>query len=568
MPPPATGTLSYNGVTFDSIVRSSIKSTPVPDDARRTVKCVRHEIEVSGFVTAGGQISTDNTFASWRRALTTNGGELRYDDKGFGTLIVNGAGGARDAEYGPWVQLLSFDPIGHDQAARVHWRCVTAIPECAGARYTNAFMMLNYSVSWHIDNEGLTTRKVTGVLEIPATRIGGARNIPDNADAYRDQIKVPRIDGYTRDQDYDLSPDKRTLRFTVTDREQPIPLPQHMTRAQMEHSISWSRQRNMRKFIGRLSGTLSVVPGRPKSELLSQFLLLLHDRLTAARAAVGSLPHTSDGKAGGSVWIKSLDIRDNMFGLDAYFDATYETIGLPLRSILAGSGLWRPIPGTNFTLWSNSVDATVLHERGAARQQFLNAMDRISDLCEPPSAPGLHRAAGPAAPPSIQAAPPSELTAPVAPDNSWESYECYLVMDEDDRIARHKPLGWINSSSSPSASLGQSMVTAPNKLLISAPDTGSKLIRDIIQEPVTSSFRMWLIGQATRLAYDIPTPRLVGMENAAVTQARQRIVTGVRGAVGDLPINWKAWVIEYVVAGIPPAKLPYPANLALDVKGA
>ncbi len=166
----ATGELAYNGVEFSGLFRSRVRGRRIPDRANRTTKWVEYTIEARGYVTAspgyGGaaNATTDQEMETKRQALMATGGELQYEDKGFGTSFhVNGSGTMKDANWGPKPLLISFDPVGNDQAALVEWQCVTCVPECSGANY-EGIADYSYETSYSIDQDAYTTRMISGML--------------------------------------------------------------------------------------------------------------------------------------------------------------------------------------------------------------------------------------------------------------------------------------------------------------------------------------------------------------------------------------------------------------------
>lgn len=102
-------TLTYNGIAFTALYKSSVRSKPVLDEARRTTVYVEHTLNVEGYVHAGGAM-TDSTMEGIRKLLTACGGALNYSDKGFGSLVVNGTSAVRDAQWGPVPEILEFTP--------------------------------------------------------------------------------------------------------------------------------------------------------------------------------------------------------------------------------------------------------------------------------------------------------------------------------------------------------------------------------------------------------------------------------------------------------------------------
>src|SRR2546429_340022 len=131
---PDVGTLSYNGVTFSSLYKSTITGQAVLDNANRTIKQMDYTLVVDGVVTLqAGADSTDATWVNLRRRLDTPGGTLTYSGKGFGPLVVNAPGDStsRDVAWGPKPKTLEFIPLGGSRAATIRWTVLFSLGEFA-----------------------------------------------------------------------------------------------------------------------------------------------------------------------------------------------------------------------------------------------------------------------------------------------------------------------------------------------------------------------------------------------------------------------------------------------------
>ena len=90
-PLPDIGELSYNGVVFSALFKSSLSCQDVKDEAKRTVIYRKHDLSVEGVVTLATptSTSTDTVMADVRAKLEESRAPLRYQG-GFGNLVVNG----------------------------------------------------------------------------------------------------------------------------------------------------------------------------------------------------------------------------------------------------------------------------------------------------------------------------------------------------------------------------------------------------------------------------------------------------------------------------------------------
>ncbi|WP_439625707.1 hypothetical protein [Gemmata sp.] len=71
-----------------------------------------------------------------------------------------------------------------------------------------------------------TTRIMTGKVTIPMTRRNKDERVPStSADEWRSRVSPAQLEGFRRTSNYELSEDRRTLAFTITDEEMPEELP-------------------------------------------------------------------------------------------------------------------------------------------------------------------------------------------------------------------------------------------------------------------------------------------------------------------------------------------------------
>lgn len=239
----AVGELSYNGVTFPGPIRAGITATPQYDNADRSVKYVKYLLKVetyfchddTGLVTGaaavgGGDPHVNNVMDYIRLHLSQPGARLRIKEKGFGLdVVVNGTATAGrllgnvvyDAENGPKPRVLSWQPVGDNRTAKVIWEVEFNIPECDKTSDNEWPNARTFNVDWSINERGLTVRTITGMVEIAVKRNSLVKGIGAdwNADDYRHHTEFALPLGFVRSQKFSLSEDRRTLHFTITDRE-------------------------------------------------------------------------------------------------------------------------------------------------------------------------------------------------------------------------------------------------------------------------------------------------------------------------------------------------------------
>lgn len=603
---PAMGIISYGDTTFGVTSRSSIRSTPRWDDARRTIVAVRHELHVRGYVTAGGAADTDTEMATLHTQLETPGLRLRYDSgMGWGELDVNAPGGqTKDVSWGPHPILVSFSPLGGgaagNQAALVEWTCSTELPSCiGGAAYEKQLMAFNYD--WHhtVDGNGLSTTSINGYIEIPLTRRSGSRSIPDWADNYRhllEQIPDPvgfRREGFT----YHMTGDRKRLNFSWQWKELPFPLPLGVSYADVDHHVSWSMGSKAALLQNQLSGSITMAPGQGVAKAVEKWQAIVASRIAAAQDEKKLVLAGKVAPIGGKppmVVIDHANVREKVFGEGAaartvHFQTNYTVIGTTLPHLMAVSGLFRWVPGTDFDKWKTSLKDSAFASRGYANVKWDN-VDAIVDLCikSPQTNVSILRNRQQNELKVIDKKdinPPGQVAQlqvfganfnrdQVPKESSWIFYEAGVVMDEDNSIAMHKPLAG-SSTITETDRATQEVASSPNQ-----PSNPSQLgtfaradglhphetttTENVFQRVGSPTVRIWLVGKALRLGHRIPTPKLDKVGDQETRQMSQVVREWVVTAVAGIPIYGKTWRIEYEFKK-PPSKIPALGNPALQL---
>lgn len=585
-----SGVFSYNGVSFVALYKSKVEVKPVKDSARRALVAREYTIDVEGRI-AALDLTTDAQLATMRIALEKPAGALIYTGKGFGPLNVNVAGGVRDAAYGPWPEVLSWDPIGNDQGCLVRWKCTTQLP-CEENPFWKGILEYCWSESWDIDEDGYTTRTIEGHLTIQATRLEvDARVIPDNADAYLAQAVPDLPVGFRRTQNRKLSEDKRTLEFQFKDEEMAQPLPTGVTTADVRHKVSWRRPEHGKANSGTqtISGTLTLPARTPKAFIYDKILMILRSRWGNAAPAISAQPN------GLTYLLDSIELDDEVFGRSTSFSATVRVIGAMWPSqLLQSSGLWNAIPNTDFVSWKLSVfglTGRAYGPRGVAEMSFQNQDDVIVDLCSR----GVLLKGNAIAPGRSLVGPGGAIRdlqgRNLNPNATWLQYRLRVRLLESGRVARHRPLsvpGKLQQMPPNAPILDSSLVSNPNLTPPVPPvfSSAARLVRetkmggavgtldagylggtaDLNQQVSTPSYTLLLEGGAVRVGYAIPAPRLATVGGKPATQLHQDVAQEQISSIGGVPVFAATWRIGY---SLPPGALarglPMPLNPACPV---
>lgn len=554
----ATGTISYNGVTFDGYVRSRVTITPQRDEADRTTVYNRYLFDIEGFASVSGD-TTDNTLQDMRQKLTATGQEFHYDAKGMGDSFgINQRGGAYDVCNGPKPKLLRYDPIGNNRSASVHWQCEVCVPDCTAAKYQSAILALNFEVSYDIREDGLQTVSISGYAEIPLTRWDGSRKVLDAADRVREQIRPQVPLGFRRKvQRFNLSKDKRRMDFSFVDDEMDYPLPSGVVRMDVEHSIRSALNKGFMVWHSSISGSVTIAPGRPKTDAYVKFMQVCLGRIAVARIGAPQA---------GSVMLSSVSIRESIFERVSHFSIDYTIFKTSLAEILRVAGMWRPVPGTSWTQWRQSLEDSAFHVRGFSKLGFRSSDDVIIDLCggepKPPSQQPNPGAGG-----GIEGAAGVGIVAQaaIAGAVAWIKADIRLEADEDDCIAVHKPL---------TGAVGTKEIVGDFQIMegIAAGAAGgakpgaSAKVPDIVQRVSAPSIRVRLRGELIRAIHQIPLPMLRSIGGVVPIMARQWFSSGKAGNISGsaIPIFHTVFVQEYILP-TPPSSYGVPADPAWNV---
>lgn len=596
---PSTGILTYNTVNIiGPSVRTRIRAKPVLDEARRVIKYVEYHVETSGYVEpAGSSPTTDTALSSYRSLLLECGQALSIANKGFGPLRANDGTGPKDALWGPIPEILSWVPIGNDRTAFVEWACVVHLPcERSNQAVFEGFpMAVNYEMDTTIDEDGYTTQRVSGYLEIPMTRRPGTRVPPDSADRYYESI-VPAIPfGFQRKRKHrHLSKNKNRLDFEFVDEEIPVPLPPGVTRADVRHLAENDIRHAFVTWNCLLSGSITLARGEPKARAWDRFQLILASRLArrfTPAANLGGGQGVGAGIVAGGGGLAAVGVTANLrggvviparlvfdeevFGRTSSFQFGYRIVGVPLQAIFAVSGLWSPVAGTDFTTWRTSLANSAHHPRGGAKLAHLPQDDVLVDICQRDPPRVNPRLQGGGNPPDA-GSPTLRGGGEVPPGNSWLRFRLRLRLEERHRTVPHKPLrpapretppdgppdgfGFIGIDRAGDGGTSPSTVPAPppDRSTIETPSA------DVIQEQAAPGYTIILEGSAVRAGHKITCPDIRKVGGQTPVLADRQFAQEQAGGVGDgIPVFTAAWRVVYYLPTAPAGDLPVPGNPAL-----
>lgn len=604
---PAKGVLQYNGFAFGPYTETtSMKVRPQFDAAGRTVIYSLFTFGFKTVLTAPPGSANDAQVLAARQALTKSGGEFVYTGRGFADILIN-VGAVRDANWGPKPQELSFKPVGSDRACVLEWSLEVAVPDCPDAVFEGRVMELAYTVAFSRDAAGYSARTVSGYVKIPLTRpFPGSDRLTDSADAYRERLNPPIPEGYRRRWGpFKLDAAKTRLDFEFTDEEmgENVP-PPGCVAATASHTVN-STVRGLTFWSSTLEATYTLEKGTDPAVALRAFFALLKSRQL----------HLADGlnrrPAAGAKIAESQSIVPVAFTMaqpDVYgpvvvkVSLTYTFAG-SREAVLGHSGLWRPVPGSDWKKWSASLADGVHHPRGSARMTFAPGDDRLTDLCGPaaggpllPATTDLPQGELPNKPGDdvrgrldIERPAFADLVSKAFPkpkkESSWVSYENQIYVEHDSgtvplRILPGAALDAANDAMSKAkdfaGAVWDSLTGGPPAV---TPDDVGRAVGGILQNdssPVVAAVQrrarafcyVYLRGRATRAGFEIPVPRLLDIDGITPTpcnrlDAGEGYTQTVGFAAGDTPLYKAQWNLRYFM-DVTPTKFPTPPNPLLS----
>ena len=536
--------IEYNGYQWDGASHMTIRCEPVYDDAERVVVCHHYTVRVVGVV-AGDGGTTDQEMQQIRAQLTKPGRRMAIRGAGFYDLVVNQAG-VTDCRFGPKPRVINWTPIGSAQAAEVEWECETWIVFCADALDPTEPIAFNYGVNYALDLRGLTTRTISGYIEIAMNRTDpDAQTIPHTVDEWRERVRQDIPDHFQRtSQNFQISPDKRRLDFSIVDTELPNnnPYPRGVAKVSGHHRVGWTRRGG---GAGRLRNNISVeielAPNQPMLNAYAAFAAIIRTRIDIARAAYRM-----------GVMVEDIQVQEDLFGRDCNFSCSY-TVCAPLQRLLADLGLWTPLAHNTWGEWAASIAETT-DERGWANMRLQPTQDVLVDPCG--SVFTMPWNVVPAPRPIALALPSNVLrneTPP--PEESWLEYDAHVYVYRDRALVR------------------QSIMQRPENEDpdFNPQDTGGLVIPpaggqpDILQRGGKSRYTASLVGHAKRAGHKIPKPALRQVGGADTVEIDAKFFQKITGNWLGVPIYQATWVILYSLAS-EPGDVPPQANIEQGVQ--
>jgi len=579
------GRITYGGFTFPVETQTTgIIVRPVLDSAGRTV--IYNEITVSLRARLSGPLMDTQTRLI-ERQLTKTAFPFIYSGRGFG-LAVN-VSEARDVLWGPIPGPVEIKPLGGGQAVELKWSVTIHIPDGPGARYRFAPLEFSFGLTFDVDDAGYTTRTYAGFLRVPMTRNApNVRTLPDSVDEYREDVYPPLLPGFRRTPgSWVIAASKSRVDFTVTD-EQMAPNfpPPGVIRATASGRIT-STPGKLLEWTGVVEGDYEIARNGTASVAAARnaFFALVKDRVNHTIDTISRLATTelrADGTGPGTkpcvAPVSFMMAEPDIYGRTrVQYSLTYKVTGANLRSMLQASGLWRPVPGSNWKLWSASL-GTVLSARGHAGLIFSPNDDRIVDLLQPgPMQHDLSNRRGQVGT-DFRTIPQDVFPEP-SPDSSWLSYTNHVYVETDSGVVEVRTLpteprtaagdlGGAGLSAGAAAGIAAGAIDglwtaggAASPFYFPPPRTPSQQRKGGLDKKQAPQRRarqggaLVMVGSAVRVKFAIPQPTATRWGDATLTPANRpdRGEGFFTGVVGNAiwPVTAARWRLRFLMDTVP-----------------
>lgn len=566
--------ITYNGVTLPPMTNAKITIHPQYDKSGRVRKYDQVTMICDFFVprTSPSQVSTDLDIETIQRRLNENGQVLVIKNHGFGNLISNRIDGHSDFMHGPKTLTLEVEPMNSNKLVHVVWIVEFTVPPCTNANnpISGQIIGMSYGITWGwSDNDGgLLTRTINGEIELESNRpstsdvraLSTVYNVAasvKNAHYFLNNF-FPRVPGFKRTRDYDLSMDRKVLQFTINDEEimSDVAFPEPILDIKADEHLHSERDKTaFQTWDVSLSAQVTVF--KPRSDK-KQYSLSWNKRL--AWIAVGRILldrvnrfrnleyYRGDKREAVTIMIEEIDIGEDIFGNSFDVGIKYLVYGSS-EIIFAATGFFN----APRTIGNWQKRDTFLYSIGADEPSFTVVPDNevIIDLCNNPSytyqLPQV----------SDKFTPPTDVfvedEVPDA-DKSWRKYTNDIYIREANQTTVNVPLQnnapRIEELKPNKSPLEGVFPLSEKKNLGASPGVSGKVT---VFNSTGKVFYVTMYGKAERLGYKIKPPNLLSVGGMVAVKCDvdsivPEVILGGKDRRGrDRSMYKVSWVKHYVL---------------------
>ena len=296
--------IRYGTVNFENVfLNSKTSSTPMYADDGVSVKYIKTRIEIefvhavdNASTDAFGVNSADNYLDQIKGTLTTPGLPFEYSYRGFSKKFETTG---NDVIYGPYPEVLDWEPLGSNKAVRVRWAVTVHTRKCFLSTAPSVDSPLRFEIiqltedsSLSFNDSGAVVIQTNGTLEVAQDSAGFLTR--QNLKLFSRFFLPNRLPSFKRDKiQLNLRKDHRTIDFRITDTEieSDNPLFRYMVAMDVSHDVSskllggsWKSGSGFRSWVNTLDGTFKVRPGLWKGWAWIAFLHVMAQRRSRANS--------------------------------------------------------------------------------------------------------------------------------------------------------------------------------------------------------------------------------------------------------------------------------------------
>lgn len=630
------GIASYNGYVFPPAISCKVQIEPVYETSRRAVKWWKHTMTLEFVVVpqlnpiatldpAGafaGTACVDVNVESLKRTIQVPGAELVFTLKGLGTAEPNTNANTfvvnrlNDLDFGPKPILLTWESIGSNKAIRVQWSVEFNLLLCCyndyfldgvcdnpAASYFDPnnphYTEFSYSMSWSVDDEGWTQRVLVGTAETFSTFtnlgevpgggtglvVGGIQISTPMPNATRSMPLAivqnhianlfPRLPGFHRSWQWDLSRDGRTLAWRIADTEI------HSDNPYMAGIIKCDAVHGMQadgpaffKWNAYIRGNFTLMPNVPRQLGWSAFVILVANRLLGLQLATAEiLKEFDDNNTLTKIPVvptylpTSLSFEEEIYGRSFSFEFLY-TVFCSWQQVMAANRFFRPVvlanQQTDWIQWQAAMPPEMRTGRGAADLSSAGNNNIVVRCTAGTTASNTATING--RPEGTYLAPLFQIKCPKE-DESWVDYKLWFTVHNEDNTVTHQ------KSYLPDDTMYQETGSQTAAALRGSPFVNNTLGYPNAEVQYNANYtdqgnvfqavskNRWFVtmhGYGIRACYDIPVPELMQFGANTSVPRRQKGHTMLKhrlGTVGPVPIYCAKWRITYELMDPPTGQL-------------
>lgn len=593
---PVIDTLIYGGYDFGPYTRvTAFRSEMVPTAAGWQTAFNRFTLSLTTWLHSRFARTADVNVDAVREVLSTQGLGLDLSGKSLGTIRVNLPGSPTDVQKGPIPKVIDQEVVGGGLTTRLDWTLTWSLPTCADAAFSGVLDYW-YDVTYHIDR-GYTTRTAAGKLVIAQNRMPRVEVVPAaSADAFRPLVGPPPLPGFLRSYGpFRLSPDRSELDFSVIDEEMGlnIPPPGIVKPPEVSYAIEAVPATNKQgvtfvavRMRASLEATYEFAKTASPAAAINAFCRLVKNKVDYCKAAAKRAPGMQANDNPTPILSRFTARENDVYGRrTATFACSWSYIS-NISDMLGQSGLWQPVPDSNWQQWQASVPDQTTGVRGTAGLVFQPNFDFQVSLCHPAvPQPSTDSLGGNRPPPRND-----ELRGtPIPPPTRTNSILDYRVWWHEEREpgvvpARLLPADQVAATSDlvgqfdPSRDLGKIGLTGGatgggGGLPVPPRPVGNgienTLVTTWVQRRVRTVRIIYLCGYAARAGFDIPRPNmavirfgnrqfdLIPWPQPGVVEFQSAPQASLPlwpqgGENPTVPVYTASWRIRYIIDGDPP----------------